>query len=333
MQNKPDESASLKRLEEMLNRIERHGVRSLSNEEVLAFGPLYRRAVSALSVARSQGVDDTRIGYLNSLVSRAYGHVYIAESKGWPSITRFFAKDFPESFRHNIRFILVAFLISMVAAAFAWGTVAQDLGNADVVLGPGALEMIDQIANRHQGNKDWMPEQARPFMSSWIITNNIKVAAGAFALGITMGIGTIVVLLYNGVMLGTIGAGVASRGPHVAMGFWSFVAPHGIIELTAIFIAGGAGLMLGWAMLCPGCHSRKDALKLAGREAFTLMLGVAAMLLVAGIIEGFFSPAVLPNNFKLLVAAMIGVAEFSYLFLGGKTRPQAAATAGRRSLS
>lgn len=313
-------SDSLKRLEELLERIEKHGVRSLNCDEVLEFGPLYRRAVSALSVARSQGIDDTRIQYLNGLVSRAYGHVYVADSKGWPSVTKFFTEEFPRCFRRNLQFITVSFLISLIAMLFAWGIVRQDPGKADVVFGQNATEMIDAQVERHTGHKNWMPGEERPIMSGFIITNNIKVSIMVFVYGITAGIGTVLLLGYNGLMLGVIGAGVASRSAHVALSFWSFVAPHGVIELTAIFISGGAGLLIAWAILNPGCYSRRVALKLAGREAFTLMLGVAAMLVVAGLIEGFFSPSMLPYSLKLSVAAVLGILEYSYLFMAGRKK-------------
>ena len=180
---------------------------------------------------------------------------------------------------------------------------------------------MESIAERHEGHKNWMPEEERPMMSSFIMTNNIKVAMIAFATGIAAGLGTFAILFENGLMLGTIAAGIRAKGPHVALGFWAFVAPHGIIELTAIIISGGAGFMLAWALLCPGEYTRGAALKLAGREALKLLLGVAAMLVVAGLIEGFFSPSMTPEPIKLAVAGMLGVIEFSYLFLAGKGRP------------
>ena len=124
----PDDQTSFQQLENMLRKIESSGVGSLTSEEILAFGSLYRRATSALSTARNQGVDDARIEYLNQLVSRAYGHIYIAEKKGWPSVMTFFKKDFPQSFRRNLPFILVAFLISIVAGMFAFGVVDSDPG-------------------------------------------------------------------------------------------------------------------------------------------------------------------------------------------------------------
>jgi uncharacterized membrane protein SpoIIM required for sporulation len=309
------------RLGALLTRIETHGLHSLKSEEVLAFGSLYRRTVSALSTARSQGVNDARIEYLNGLVSRAYGHIYITEPKGWPSILAFYKYDFPQTFRKNLRFVAIAFAISMVAAMFAYGVVSRDQGLADVVMGSGASDMIDSVAERHEGRKDWMPSEERPVMSSFIITNNVKVAIIAFSTGIAAGIGTFLILFYNGLMLGVIGAAVAARGPHVAWGFWSFVGPHGVIELTAIFIAGGAGLMLGWAVLSPGNYTRATAIKLVGRESFKLLLGVASMLLVAGIVEGVVSPSMLPNEVKLVCAASLAVSLYTYLFAAGRRLP------------
>lgn len=318
MNRHADDIKSFRELERLLLQIETGGLKSLSGNDVLEFGHLYRRAASALSSARGQGVNDSHIEYLNQLVSRAYGHIYSVEPKGWPSIRNFFTKDFPQSFRKNLQFIFTAFIITIIAALFAFGVVKSDPGKADVVLGPGSSTMVDSIAQRHTGHKNWMPEEDRPVMSSFIMTNNLRVAGMAFAVGIFGGIITLGIMFYNGLMLGVVGAVVMSRGSAVALSFWSFVAPHGVIELTAIFIAGGAGLMLGWALLNPGIHTRAVALKLAGREAFKLVAGVAVMLVIAGLIEGFFSPSMAPEAIKLSVAAMLAVSLYSYLFLAGK---------------
>ncbi|MHB0997867.1 MAG: stage II sporulation protein M [Armatimonadota bacterium] len=318
MNRQMNDADSFKELERLLGIIESGGLKRLNGDEVLVFGHLYRRAVSALSAARSQGVQDSYIEYLNQLVSRAYGHIYVSEPKGWPSVRNFFTKEFPQSFRRNLLFILTAVIITLIGSFFAFGVVITDPGKADVILGPGSSNMVDSIAERHTGHKNWMPEEQRPIMSSFIMMNNIRVAGLAFAVGILGGILTLAILFYNGLMLGVIGAVVSTRDFSVALSFWSFVAPHGVIELTAIFIAGGAGMMLGWALLNPGIHTRGVALKLAGREAFKLILGVAAMLVIAGIIEGFFSPSMVPDSLKLTVAAMLGICEFSYLFMAGK---------------
>jgi len=319
---------SLKRMEEILKQVETKGIKSLTSENLLEFGRLYRRVVAALADARSQGVSDTQITYLNQLASRAYAHLYVAESKPWPSVRRFFTREFPETFRRNLPFILVSFAICLVASIFAYVEVAHDPGKADTVLGAGAADMADSIAERHTGNKDWMPEELRPIMSSFIITNNVRVAILAFATGILLGLGTVIVLLYNGLMLGVISAVVNSRSSDVILSFWGFVTPHGVIELPAIFIAGGAGLMLGWALICPGDYTRGDALKLAARDASRLMLGVASMLVVAGLTEGLFSPSMIPNSMKLIVAGMLAVVEFTYLFTGGRKRSSESTAAG-----
>ena len=248
-------------LEQMLDQVDRSGLSSLNNEELLLLGHLYRRAVAALSEARRLGVQEGRIEYLNRLSARAYGHIYRAESKGWPSVPTFFKNEFPQTFRRNLPFILVAFLISMIAALFAFAQVRSDPGKADVVLGPGASSNMDWITQRHTGHQNWMPAEERPMTASFIMSNNIRVTILAFTTGILLGIGTFLLLFYNGLMLGVVAAAVSNAGGEVPLGFWSFVAPHGVIELTAIFIAGGAGLLLGWALVNPGERSRTGCAK------------------------------------------------------------------------
>src|SRR5206468_8310300 len=119
--------------------------------------------------------------------------------------------------------------------------------------------------------------------------------------------------------LGVVAEAVARHG--TALQFWGFVAPHGVIELPAIFVAGGAGLMLGYALVNPGEYSRRTAVSLAGRDAVLLIFGVVAMLVIAGIIEAFFSPTLIPPVFKLLVAAVTFTAEATYFIVAGRVEP------------
>jgi uncharacterized membrane protein SpoIIM required for sporulation len=153
-------------------------------------------------------------------------------------------------------------------------------------------------------------------MSSYIMTNNIKVSFLAFAGGILLGLLTLFMLFNNGLMIGVAALAVARHG--TALGFWGFVAPHGVIELPAIFIAGGGGLMLGYALVNPGEYSRRTALGLAGRDAVQLVFGVVAMLVIAGIIEAFFSPTVILPALKLVVAAVTFAAEITYFAFAGR---------------
>jgi uncharacterized membrane protein SpoIIM required for sporulation len=153
--------------------------------------------------------------------------------------------------------------------------------------------------------------------------NNFQVSFFAFSGGILLGLGTIYVLVSNGFMLGVLAAGVTSTSAGVQ--FWAFVAPHGVIELPAIIISGAAGLLIGQALVDPGPYSRLDALRVAGREAAVIMLGVISFLAVAGIVEGFFSPALIPVTVKFVGAAGLAIAFACYIVLAGR-RPQSATT-------
>ena len=161
------------------------------------------------------------------------------------------------------------------------------------------MSHLDYIVNRHHTPKEWVHALDRAPMASFIMTNNIRVCMLSFAGGMTMGILTLFLLIFNGLMLGVVGAAVALDGPATALNFWGFVAPHGVLELPSIFIAGAAGLVLAYAIINPGELPRRVALRIAGIDAMILMLGVAATLVVAGTIEAFFSPLNIPELFKL----------------------------------
>src|SRR6185436_15321737 len=137
-----------------------------------------------------------------------------------------------------------------------------------------------------------MEPTIRPAMATLIFTNNIRVAFLAFAGGVLAGLGTVYVLISNGLLLGGVLGAAQFYG--VAPLLWGFVSPHGYLELTCIVIAGGAGLMLGDALLRPGLWRRRDALARAARRAVELVCGAAPVLVIAGLIEGFVSPSELP---------------------------------------
>jgi uncharacterized membrane protein SpoIIM required for sporulation len=167
-------------------------------------------------------------------------------------------------------------------------------------------------------------------MSSQIMSNNVGVTFMAFAAGILAGFGTVVVLIFNGISLGAVAGVFANVKANLYL--WSFVLPHGVIELTAICIAGGAGLWLGSAFLLPGRVTRREALVVRGREAVSLIGGTAMMLVVAGTIEGFISPSDLPREVKLTLAALFALLLVVYLAFAGRDEParRAAAAAALR---
>jgi len=162
----------------------------------------------------------------------------------------------------------------------------------------------------------------KPLASSGIMTNNLSVAFSTFALGITGGIGTIWMLAFNGALIGVIGAATWKAG--MALQLWSFIAPHGVLELPAIFISGGAGVEIARGLLFPGFLPRRLSLAQAGGRGARLLLGTIPMLVIAGVIEGFFSPSSAPIKMKFLLAAVLFAALLSYLFLVNRPRQETA---------
>jgi uncharacterized membrane protein SpoIIM required for sporulation len=292
-----------KRLEDLTARASRYRLKNLSGAEVREFGRLYRRTAADLAIAREEVRDRRLVNYLNHLVGRAHGAIYRNESSGFGVFLDFFRYEFPAVFRQSFRYILTSFELFMLAAAFAWSASLLDENFADQI----APRLRQDIAAHH-----YWPASingSNPIASTSIQTNNITVTFMAFAGGLLLGLGTIWVLIQNGLLLGMV------MGLCMRYKFWDipiFISAHGVIELTAIFIAGGAGLMIGKALLMPGDLRRIDALVTNGLQAIKLILGCIPMLLIAGLIEGFISPAHIPAAIKFTISGMTALAMIAY---------------------
>jgi uncharacterized membrane protein SpoIIM required for sporulation len=175
-------------------------------------------------------------------------------------------------------------------------------------------EFIENIRDESNG----VPDMNALVDSSAITTNNIQVCFNSFALGVTLGIGTIYILFYNGLILGCLGGLTLIKGQSAF--FWSLIVPHGVPELFAIFVCGAAGLILGYSLINPGKMSRKDALITRGKEAVQLVLGCIPILVIAGVIEGFFTPLNIDYAYKYTFAALALVVLVLYLILPGRRR-------------
>lgn len=311
------------RLQEILELITARGFSGLTADEIIEFGKLYRRASTELSFQRMRGIDLPRLTFLNGLVGKCYAHVYVAPHRPWPSASRFFAADFPRAFRRHAVWMLLAVLVMLIPALIAFVLTWHDRVIAEQVLPPELMSMLDRLVARHHTPQDWLKALQRAPAASIIMTNNIRITFLAFAGGMTGGVLTLFLLIFNGVMLGIIGAGVALDGPATTLNFWAFVAPHGVIELSAIYMAGAAGLLLGYAIINPGGLPRRIALRNAGKEALLLIMGVAALLVVAGLIEGFFSPLNIHEEIKLTVALVEFLLLYGYLFFAGRHAAEA----------
>ncbi len=222
----------------------------------------------------------------------------------------FYLNTYPRIFRETLPQIMLGTAIFFVSAVASWAVTMHDLGFAHRLLGP---QMMDTIDRREMWTHSVVA--MKPVAASQITTNNLSVSFATFASGITV-IGPVWMMVLNGMMLGVIGAATWKAG--MALSLWSFVAPHGSLELPAIFIAAGAGLEIARGLLFPGFLPRKASLAQAGGRASKLILGTIPMLLVAGTIEGFFSPTDAPVAMKFALGSVLLLALTAYLFGMGR---------------
>ena len=308
------------RLEDLLVLLDRMSLRRLHREEVRELGRIYRRTASDLAIARAESRDPRLINYLNNLVIRAHGRIYRADAQGGQRVRRFFAREFPQTFRRTWRYTAVSFSVFLLFGVIGFAGSHYDPEFSELVGVSPAFREIYIDTKTH-----WWEDlnEANQLGASRILTNNIQVTIYTFAFGAMFGIGTLFYLAYNGALIGAILSLTHRAG--FGIDLLTFMAGHGVIELSCIFIAGGAGLLIGSAFLMPGDLSRADALKTRGKDAIRLMMGVAVLLVLAGIIEGFISPAPIDPRIKFSIAAITGIALYSYLLLAG---PASAAEVG-----
>ncbi len=292
-----------------------HDPHQLSTEDIHTLGRLYRAVTSDLALAQRDFPNHRVTVYLNQLVARAHSVIYRSEPLALKRMVRFATTGFPRVFRETFIFTLIAALMFIIPALVAGlGTVWQP-ESARWLLPAGAQALIPDIERQELWTK--IPIQERPYTSSFIMQNNIQVAFLAFGSGILAGVFTLWIMAFNGLLLG----GITGLTTYHGIGFdlWTFVIGHGVIELSVIFIAGGAGLMLGWAVIHSGLLHRRDALAIAAKKAVRLIVGCVPLLVLAGLIEGFISPAEgIPWPVKWAIGLGSGVLLYSYLLLAGR---------------
>jgi uncharacterized membrane protein SpoIIM required for sporulation len=308
------------RLEELLDQSTRSGFRSLGRSELQELGLLYRQIASDLATLREDRGSVHFARYLNQLLARAHNIIYSAHKTRPSAILDFFASTYPRVFRRNLRFVQVAMLIFATSALVGAALTYQDPDFKLSILGP---QMVQTIEKREMWTHSIVG--FKPLASSAIMTNNLSVGFMTFAMGITAGLGTIYMLLFNGLLLGVIGMACHLSG--MSLKLWEFVAPHGVLELPAIFLAGGAGLRIAAGLLFPGYLPRRESLVRAGTEAVQLLLGSIPILVIAGIIEAFVSPTGLATGLKFAMAAALFVLLLAYLFAAGASPAKADSSA------
>ncbi len=302
-----------RRLEDLLGMLDGSGLRGLTRVEVREFGELYRRAASDLAIARAETRDPKLINYLNSLVIRAHGRIYRSESEGVSLISKFFRRDLPATFRKNWKYMAIAFGVFAGFGVFGFIATWIDLDFTHFVALSGVTEQI-------KSNDHWWTSlnDANQVGATAIMSNNIIVTIRAFAFGAFFGVGAFYDLAFEGARLGSVFAACYRIDPAFGNSLATFVVGHGVIELSCIFFCGGAGMMIGYAIIDPGDMTRAQALKTKGMEAAKIVIGCACFLVVAGTIEGFLSPSSLPPAVKIGTGLFTGVVMYSYLALVGR---------------
>jgi uncharacterized membrane protein SpoIIM required for sporulation len=300
------------RLAALADRAAARGVRALSPAEIDELALAYRAATSDLAIARTRGEDPVVLEHLNRLTARAHAVVYVATARsGWSRVREFVTRGFPREVRRSWGPIAFCALVTVVAAVVAYVSVSADPSNYAALMSGQEPPVVSKSLHDSNFGFDRAYSSAQ---AALIVTNNVKVAAIAFAGGMTGGLLTGWIILENGLMVGAYSAPFAHAG--FGADFWATIAPHGVIELSAIQIAGGAGLVMAGGYLRPGRARRREALVVAARRAGTLMIGVALMLCVAGTIEGFISPQRLPIPVRAAIGAFTALVMLAY-FVGG----------------
>lgn len=290
-----------KQLDELLSRLEKRGLKALQTDEIKQLASLYRSVSADLARARTNQVGNTLVQDLQQLTSRAYSQIYQGSRRQeWRSVLEFYRWGFPAVVQQTWMYTAIATALFLVGALISWWFAWRDPVFLSLVLPESMISLV------RDKRELWMGSilGTEPLASSQIMINNLSVAFRAIAGGMTLGLLTVFVLFANGVLIGTVATLVGQND--LAYPFWAFVFPHGSLELPAIFLAGGAGLLIARGILFPGGYRRVDAIKFYSLQAAQLVFGIIPMLVIAGIIEGFFSPSpIVPSPLKY--AAGIGL--------------------------
>ncbi len=314
--------ASWRELEGLIARIERGKVAALSADEVERLPILYRSAVSSLSVARSIALDRNLLIYLENLALRAFLVVYGPRTKLLDGALDFLRRGFPAAVRSARWHILIASLCLLIGviAGFVM-TVTDEVWFGSFVAdgmaqgrGPDstAAELRDEEIFR-----PWPgPAESFALMANYLFQHNTLVGVLMFSLGIAAGVPTLLLLLYQGLMLGAFLALHYDRG--LAVDFLGWVSIHGVTELSAIILCAAGGLVIAEKMLFPGRYSRIESLALHGRQAAQLAIGAALMFLIAGILEGGFRQLIQSTDWRFAIGATTGLLWLSYFTRAGR---------------
>jgi uncharacterized membrane protein SpoIIM required for sporulation len=306
-------SAEWARLETLARR------RRLNGAEADELVVLYKRAATHLALVQSRTPDPMLAGRLSGLLSRARAAtVGGSRTTGWAALARGVTVDFPVALYRTWRWSVgtAAANLAVAAAMMLWLQAHPERINRLL-----SSDEIRQLVD-HDFSDYYSAHPARSFAAQ-VWTNNALVAAMALFLGVTL-VGTLYLLWSNAVNLGVVGGAMLGAGK--ANVFFGLILPHGLLELSAVFVAGGIGLRTGWAWVAPGPLPRSRALAEAGRVAGVVALGLAGVLLVSGVLEAFVTPSGLPTAARIGIGVLAEVGFLTYVFVLGRRGVRAGAT-------
>ncbi len=313
------------RAEALIAKAGRRGASALTESELHELMRLYPAVAVDVARARMHGMDPKTQDRINRLAIAAHGMLYRRRHvRTLRAIGRFFSVDYPRLFRRLWAYMALSTAIFMVGSLGSYMAVRLRPSLAYVIV-PFGLEADDSDAVTSEDVSERYRQIPKHLMDSFITTNNISVGFLAFALGITGGIGTGYVLLLNAMMLGAFFAHFANNG--LSYECYSFLVPHGVLEIFAILVSGAAGLRLGLSLAIPGRQTRMASLRTGAREAVLLVLGTIPMFIVAGVIESFVTPSYLPGWEKILIGLFVWGVTMAYLLLMGRWPAPQQATA------
>jgi uncharacterized membrane protein SpoIIM required for sporulation len=316
-----EREASWRELEGLLERIDRRGLETLTSDEVVRLPLLYRSALSSLAVARTISLDTALLEYLHALSARAHLAVYATKQPLLATLWQFFARGFPRAVRAAARPIALAGLVLALGTVTAAVLVTQDqerfyaFVEPELAGGRGPNTPTEELrAGLYEGTDSAM--EALGAFASFLFTHNARIGILAFAVGFLLGVPTLVLMFITGLMLGAFAALYHSRG--LGLDLWAWMLPHGVTELSAVILCGGAGLVLAHGLVVPGVHTRIVSLGRAGRQAGLVVMGAVVMFLVAGLIEGIFRQLVQSVPIRLTVAGTSFVLLALYFTFAGR---------------
>ena len=297
----------------ILDKLER-GAKDLEPNEMTIFPHHYRRLCKHLALARDRQFSATLVEELNQIVMRAHRQIYEKSKGSTFSFSQFLAFEFPGAVRREARLFWVSSLLFYGSLVATFTAIQQ---NPDLVYSFISPSQAAQYAEMYAEPLERSPAQDIG-MFGFYIRNNVGIAFRTFASGLLLCIGSILIILFNGLSIGAVAAHITNAG-HSEQ-FWNFVCGHAPFELTAIVLAGAAGMRMGLAILIPGNRTRGLALIETGKAVLPIVCGMGLMLVLAAFIEAFWSPRFLAAEIKYGVSGALWLLVAVYFLFAGRTR-------------